>query len=241
MWFEPMFPPEYAETVRASENTKDFSDKAKLWEIPHCLAFVDMTHQNVEETDDPPPENKFRYLSFQSSECQKTGLQAEQEFLKLCEQSTTHIWKRIFITESELYDYRHHVDFMFSVKKFDEKDFFKVWVDVKGMRALRRGWSPQSEFMWVELHSNGWLFGGKASVIALQIFPNVFLLFDREKLAEYVKHVVKILDRVVYFPEQSYLRVYVRPKRSDLDKNTTALSLISTQKAFEASGCGIMH
>lgn len=68
----------------------------------------------------------------------------------------------------------------------------EYWVDVKSLRATRRHWALQSEYMWVELNCGGWLFGGKATIVAQQINENSFVLLDREKLCEYVKQCKRI-------------------------------------------------
>jgi hypoxanthine phosphoribosyltransferase len=140
-------------------------------------------------------------------------------------------WKLKYVKESEEYDWKYHVDFMIQMPSGKE-----AWFDVKCMRSLRRGWSPQSKYMWVELTQNGWLFGGKSSHIAQQITEDTFALFDKKELEKYVKEKVKTYLPVVHFPEECFERVYIREHNS----KQNVLSLIDTQDAFRVAGCGLI-
>jgi len=103
---------------------------------------------------------------------------------------------------------------------------------------MRYRWPEQGEFMWVELNNTGWLFGGKATVIAQQVTPTTFCLFDRLKLCDYVKQNVLVQQPVVPYPEQAYLRVYLRISPTNGFRHL--LSVLRVEDAFKECGCGIL-
>jgi len=227
LYFVPVLPEESAETVKTSVLD---AKKAASWSVPRELPTLSSI---LDEVPFEESEKRHRFLSFVSEKCKAKGNAAEKVFLDL---AIKHGWMPKLVKESEEYDYKHHVDFMLKIKGDQE-----CWVDVKCMRSLRRGWSPQSEYMWVELHNRGWLFGGKATVVAQQIDEQTFALFDRDQLAAYVRKVVNVSLPVVPYAEQSYLRVFVRETKGIHRTITSVLSLVKTADAFEAAGCGILN
>jgi hypothetical protein len=227
LYFEPVLPDESAETVRSSVLK---SEEIKSWVAPKIIPTCISSLEEIDCYDEA--EKEYRFLSFISEKCKVKGNDAEKLFIKLC---SDRGWKPKVVKNSEEYDYKHHVDAM--IKVGDGKE---IWVDVKCMRSLRRGWSPQSEYMWVELHSTGWLFGGKATVVAQQITETAFALFDRIALSEYVKDIVDVKSPVVPFAEQSYLRVFLRETKGALRKKVSVLSLVKTEDAFKHAGCGLL-
>lgn len=223
LYFTPIFPDQTGDTVKSSI----LGDHIK-W-IP--LISMKTIESNLEETTESEKNKSFSKLSFQSDICQQKGKKAEELFL--LKVSTETCWKHKKIKNSDEYDYKHHVDVMVKLSESSNEEY---WFDVKCMRSLRRGWSEQSEYMWVELNTTGWLFGGKATHIAQQIGLNTFAIFDKIKLQEYVKLCVNVNEPIVPYPEQSYHRVYLR---KSLYK-TSVLSLIKTEDAFKFAGCKIL-
>jgi len=226
LYFVPVLPDESAETVRAGILSKELIQTWKVsLPVPTCSS-------TLEEVESSEVEARHRYLSFVDTKCKKRGNDAEKFFLELVQQKG---WTPKFVKDAADYDYKHHVDCMLKVG-----DGKEVWVDVKSMRSLRRGWSLQSEYMWVELHEESWLMGGKSTVIAQEVQPHVFLLFDRAALASYVKKTVQVKDPVVPYAEQSFLRVFMRPTKGLFRTFTSYLSLVKTEDAFAEAGCGIL-
>ena len=101
-------------------------------------------------------------------------------------------------------------------------------VDVKGMkRVSRRDPDVQDTWLWVELHSvrsynRGWLYDGKADLIAVEKI-DTFVLVKRVDLLALVEQLVN-LDSTVSSARQAKYKVYSRPKRPD------KISLIETKK-----------
>lgn len=225
LYFEPVLPEESAETVRTSVLSYNV---AVTWAVPKPLPTLLSTLQEIFLEEEK--EKQHFFLRFVSEKCKLKGNAAEKQFAEL---AIKRGWYPKLTKESEEYDYKHHVDIMLKMPEGNE-----CWVDVKCMRSLRRGWSPQSEYMWIELHGSGWLMGGKSTVIAQQIGENLFALFDRAALAEYAKNVVNVKEPVVHYAEQSYLRVFIRKTMNS--KRLSVLSLLKTEDAFAFAGCGFL-
>lgn len=224
--FQPVEPEECSDTVRGGLLNWQ---EASLWQVPFLLP----CRTSGLLPDIPWPDVQARAgqnYGFFSWKCSGRGYGAEQEFLQLARERK---WRPKNVQDAQIYNYRHHVDVMAVLPGGGE-----CWVDVKSMRALRRNWPQQSEFMFVELHEGGWLLGGLADVIAQQVGPRQFMLLHRETLAVYVMRTVRLQAPVVPWPEQSLHRVYIR-RGATPRAPTSVLSLISTREAFEAAGCGL--
>jgi hypothetical protein len=223
IWFEPVLPDECAETPKTSILERSAVMQWPVTKsIPTCVSSLEEVSYN---------KKLLSNLGFHCAQSQKRGIDAEHEFLILAKKRG---WIQKFVAEADFYDYKHHVDAMLKLEKEE------IWVDVKCMRSLRRGWSEQSEFMWVELHSTGWLFGGKATVIAQKVCDNTFLLFDRVSLGDYVKSVVDTKSPVVSYAEQSLNRVFIRETKNVSHTTKSFISLVNTQEAFKNAGCGVL-
>jgi hypothetical protein len=81
------------------------------------------------------------------------------------------------------------------------------------------------------------LFGGKADFIAVEIYEQQFLLFDKLKLQEYVLKTVNFNKPIVAWPEQSLNRVYIRYPKPNM-KHCSALSLLDCIQAYLVCGIG---
>lgn len=232
-WFPAVLPDESADTPSAA--LLPWIDVAS-WPVPRPLPTLVSPLAEIPWPAYVSASGEVRNCMFTSWACKDRGNEAEATFAEL---AAARGWRAINTAERAIYDYRHHVDFMFALP--EATDTAQVWVDVKSARALRRGWRPQSEYMTVELHVGGWLMDGKATVIALEMQPRKFCLFDRAALAEYVRSVVRVDMPTVPFPEQSYHRVYIREsKGSSGARFTSVLSMVRTDAAFAAAGCGFM-
>lgn len=107
----------------------------------------------------------------------------------------------------------------------------EVLVDVKGMKSLERGSPSQDKWHWIELHGvrrtdPGWLYGGKADLIAFETEGD-FVMIERERLIDLVERLVaKDTPRVGLALSAAY-RLYSRPDRDDL------MTLIETKHIRE--------
>jgi len=226
-YFNPVLPDETGETVVG----KLQDDKVvRNWNVPLPLPLLESDLLECSEAEGQTGWQNQR-TTFNSKDCQERGQKAEKLFIQKCAEKG---WNQKFIKEAKEYDYKFHVDAMFKVR-----DNFEMWVDVKCCRAMRYRWPEQGEYMWVELNNTGWLFGGKATVIAQQVTPNTFCLFDRLKLCDYVKHNVLVQQPVVPYPEQAYLRVYLRISPTNGFRHL--LSVLKVEDAFKECGCGILY
>ena len=223
LFFIPILPSECSDTVKTSILGDDIN-----WCLPLEMVTIKSSLEEI-----PFPENfepkEFKHVTYKSEECTLKGNLAEELFIKKVKENN---WIPKNVKEADEYDYKHHVDLMVKMPNNEE-----CWFDIKCMRSLRRGWSPQSEYMWIELTLNGWLFGGKVTHIAQQIGHNTFAIFDRIALSNYVRSVVRTDLPVVSYAEQSFNRVYMR-ESSNNKKNV--LSLVNTYEAFKIAGCKII-
>ena len=238
-YFEPVHPMETSETVRGSIiKTED----AILWKTPlEPKSLISQLKEKQNEQDNNNTMNipkRRKQVAFFSEECKSRGTDAEKLFLDLI--ISKKKWIPKMTEEASTYDYLYHVDFMLKNPVHEEEEF---WVDVKSLRATRRHWPLQSEYMWVELHSSGWLFGGKASIVAQQINEESFALFNREQLCDFVRQTVQTHLPIVAYAEQSYNRVYLRETKNQNSTFlfTSVLSLINLKNAYEKAGCGILN
>jgi hypothetical protein len=245
-WFPAVLPDETADTPSAA--LIPWTDVA-AWKPPLPLPTLVSPLAEIPWPEYVSASGEVRNVTFTSWACKDRGNEAERVFAEL---AAARGWRAKNTAERAIYNYRHHVDFMFVLPPPPSKDSLllddsaecarnEVWVDVKSARALRRGWRPQSEYMTVELHTSGWLMDGKATVIALEMQPRKFCLFDRAALADYVRTVVRVDLPVVPYPEQSYHRVYIRESEGARGARfTSVLSMVRTKDAYAAAGCGFM-
>lgn len=109
-----------------------------------------------------------------------------------------------------------------------EKGTERYRVDVKGMKRLsRHDASVQDEWIWIELHGvrehdRGWLYGGKAELIAFEK-EGSFIIVTRNDLIKLVERFVDV-NTTVYSARDARYKVYSRSKRPD------KLTLIETEK-----------
>mgnify|MGYP001809637823 CR=1 FL=1 len=107
-------------------------------------------------------------------------------------------------------DMKNHFDFVLRKAGKDDEDLM-LKVDVKGMkRIVRSDAFVQDDFFWVELKRSGWLFGGKADLIAFELRDNHWMLVKREKLAEFVDTFVERKAYTVDHPHNASFGVYLR-------------------------------
>ena len=163
-------------------------------------------------------------IIFSKSESKAKGDETENEFFQLCEKNGLKYEKA-----SSSDDYYNHYD----CKIFTD-DIYEIRIDIKSMKSLRRHGPQQNKYFFVELNLEGWLFFGLANYIAIQYQPNIFLIYEKEKLKEYVRKTVQFTLPVVAWPEQSLNRVYVRKS----ENHSSVLSLVSTMDAFKFAGVG---
>lgn len=89
-------------------------------------------------------------------------------------------------------------------------------VEIKGMKRIKWFGRIQDKLTWVELHGvgekdDGWLYGGKADIIAFEK-SSKFILVDRTKLIDLVNKLVDF-GNAVDDPEEAEYKVYHRETR----------------------------
>lgn len=111
-------------------------------------------------------------------------------------------------------DINEHVDYVIERNGKSKK------VDVKSLKRKSRGDRElQDEFLWIELHSvrkdnKGWLYAGKADLIAFELSKS-FRLVERLELIKLVQKLVDFEAKVSSSKDALY-KVYSRKKRPDL-------------------------
>lgn len=225
-YFKPIYPEESNETVKGKLFS---SEELKEWKSYQNITGVDSSIKKEVVKLDKVFKNEF---SFNSLICKERGDEAEKIFVEACLKQG---WIQKYVEDIASMDYIDHVDFIMKIT-----DSTEIWVDVKCCRSLRRGWSEQSEYMFVELNNSGWLFGGKNNIIAQKMNSTDFCLFDKVLLQEYVKNVVDTNKNLVPYPEQSFNRVYCRESKRNGYSIKHFLSLISTKDAYKHCGVKII-
>jgi hypothetical protein len=176
-----------------------------------------------------------------STSCIRRGDDAERQFLMAIE---SRGWVPLALSYGE--NYLGHVDFRLGRVRAEIGEEVEggaiatreiLTVDVKALRSLRRGGALQNQLLFVEMHEDGWLLGGHAHVLAVQVCeaPCSFVLLDRVKLAAHALSQVDMNAPRVAWPEQCYRRLYRRAGRSK-----ELISLIDLEGAVEYAGCGLI-
>lgn len=112
---------------------------------------------------------------------------------------------------------------------FKETESYKV--DVKAMKRITRYDSEtQDDWLWIELHGvrtndAGWLYGGKADLIAFELRGS-FIIVDRKTLIILIEKMIDF-DRRVYTPLEAKYKVYNRKGRAD------EITLVETKKLLD--------
>jgi hypothetical protein len=134
------------------------------------------------------------------------GNQAEKRFVQLC-----HNRKFPLRPATKNENMVHHFDYVVQ----DANDRFAK-IEVKAMKAARRGMQPSPHIIYVELKNihggPGWIYG-KADYIAFEQ-PNGFLLVDRLQLLDLVERIQPTCRKAA----ESGIRrtLYSRRDRDDL-------------------------
>jgi len=140
--------------------------------------------------------------------CLEIGQKAEDVFASI---ATERGWK---VTVASNYANIHdHWDLLI------EKGAERYRVDVKGMKRLsRHDVSVQDQWMWIELHGvrehdRGWLYDGKAELIAFETKAS-FIIVRRNDLIKLVEQLVD-MNATARPAKQARYKVYSRPGRPD--------------------------
>ena len=161
--------------------------------------------------------------SLKPSVQRKQGDKVEESFLNLCKA------QNLIVRKASLYeDYYLHYDV--AIKVGDEE----IYIDIKGLKSLRRNGPLQNEHLFIEIHEEGWLKSGKSDYIAFEFNENVFLLYDKTLLNVYIDGLITQDTDFVPWPEQSKEKIYVRTN----EKVSCALTLINTLDSFKFAGVG---
>jgi hypothetical protein len=160
-----------------------------------------------------------RRNQYDHHQCLEQGERAEQRFVRLVQQRG---WQA---TPAPAYaDIHAHWDYL--IQK--QSRCFKV--DIKAMKRIQRhDAAVQDTWLWIELHGvrphdPGWLYGGAADLIAVEI-ERGFVLVKRLDLIELVAQLVQFEPMVTQASAACY-RVYSRPNRPD------RLTLIETAQLY---------
>jgi hypothetical protein len=109
------------------------------------------------------------------------------------------------------YDIHHHFDINISAN-----------IEIKGMKALRRGEETQDEWHWLEIRGvrdEGWIYGSHADIIAFETKKS-WILVRPTSLIDYVQRFVE--HTFVDKPILAQYKLYQRHNRDD------AITLVST-------------
>ena len=137
------------------------------------------------------------------------GRRAEDTFARL---AVKHGFK--VTASSEKGNIDEHFDYVI------ERDGKSHKVDVKSIkRKSREDTELQDEFLWIELHGvraddKGWLYDGKADLIAFEL-ANSFRIVDRLELIALVENLVDFEAKVSSSKDALY-KIYSRKSRPDL-------------------------
>lgn len=148
------------------------------------------------------------------------GEKAENILKKLLEERG---WKVEYSSKNE--DMDEHWDLKV------EKNGKTYRIDAKAMKKLQRKDNQvQDEWQWIELHGvrktdKGWLYGGKADLIAFET-KHSFLIVKRKDLIKLVAKLVDFNSLVEKSKEAKY-KLYQRKNRPD------KITLIETEKLKE--------
>ncbi|MFQ5604547.1 MAG: hypothetical protein ACE5HS_14855 [bacterium] len=154
---------------------------------------------------------------FDKKDSLELGEQAEQVFVNIARSKG---W-RVQAAESRS-NIDEHWDFWLI------KDEKKYRVDVKACKRIRRQDSQvQDKWVWIELHGvragdRGWLFDGKADLLAFETRTS-FIIVKRSELIDLVNTLL-LKTECVKSPENAQYKVYTRKGRPD------QLTLIETAK-----------
>lgn len=154
---------------------------------------------------------------YDKRDCLEIGQRAEDIFARIAAQRG---WK---VTRATSYaNINDHWDLRI------EKGTEGYKVDVKGMKRLSRSYTEvQDEWIWIELHGvrehdRGWLYDGKAELIAFEK-KGAFVIVRRNDLIKLVEQLV-VMNATVYSARDARYKVYSRPKRPD------RITMIETEK-----------
>ena len=87
--------------------------------------------------------------------------------------------------------------------------FGTLLLDIKGAKKLSRSDpEPQFRFHWLELHDTGSLFSGQSAVLALEVGPGRFALFNKGDLRMWIR--AKVQGPPVARSTQALFRPYQR-------------------------------
>lgn len=148
------------------------------------------------------------------------GISAEEKFKEIAKSKK---WSIRLASVGE--DINEHWD----CEIFKETESYKV--DVKATkRVSRHNPETQDEWLWIELHGvrandAGWLYGGKADLIAFEL-RRFFIIVDTKQLMLLIEKLVDF-DRKVYTPLEAKYNVYNRKGRHD------KITLVEAKKVFD--------
>lgn len=152
-------------------------------------------------------------------DCLELGTSAEERFKEIAKSKK---WNIRLASRSE--DINEHWD----LEILKKAESYKV--DVKAMKRVSRHDSEtQDEWLWIELHGvrvddRGWLYGGKADLIAFELRKS-FIIVEKKQLIRLVEELVDF-DRKAYTPLEAKYKVYSRNGRPD------EITLVEAKKLF---------
>ena len=154
---------------------------------------------------------------YDQRDCLEMGEKAEDVFARIAAQKG---WK--VTTASNYANINDHWDFLI------QKGAERYRVDVKGMKRFSR-YDPgvQDNWIWIELHGvrehdRGWLYDGKADLIAFEK-KGSFVVVRRDDLIKLVEQLVD-MNTTVHSAKDARYKVYSRPGRPD------RITMIETEK-----------
>jgi len=143
---------------------------------------------------------------FASGTSAKMGSSAEYRFDKMAKKA------RIYLRKATQAEDKSHID---RVINYNGK---QIPVEIKAMKKISRSdAAPQDKYTWIELHGvhefdRGWLFGGKADLIAFET-RHGFLFVERKNLISLVNKIVDF-KASVSSPQDAVNKIYARRKET---------------------------
>jgi len=153
----------------------------------------------------------------------RMGSEAERRFDKIANRA------RAYPKVASQTDQRSHID------RYIDVNGKKYSVEIKSMKKISRSDpAPQDNLIWIELHGvhpsdRGWLYGGKADLIAFEMRYG-FMFVDRKKLITLVDKSVDF-KKIVSSPYDAKNKIYLRRKSSDFfSEGHDKVTLIDSSK-----------
>ena len=179
----------------------------KARESPVWNVFDSLTINPLER---PSTEQRKTFCSniLASNEVLQRAKESEINF-GMCAQSKQLQW----FEASDIEDMRHHTDcYLQSDGSYMPRGLYPI--DVKAYKPISAKKKVQTQYLWLEVHSKGFVFSGLSTCIAVQYMPHKFVLLHKKALQAFVRSKISNLRPVVR-NKQALYRLYRREEKKD--------------------------